>query len=1130
MVCANRAYRPAYRPLWLLLLPMLLAACSACALPLFDPFADATASGGTSYTVGSTVTNQYNPALFNAWYQRGSVSPGTTPLIASGSLSYPGLPASTGNSASFGPAASTSACLELNEPANTQSGMIFCSYMLKLTDISLVPTTPANNPFAAFGDDPSRLPNSIGRLGGRVVTKKVGSGFVLGTSRSASTSDFVYEPDGNAHNVGDVLFVVQGYQQVAGGATNINLWINPSAATFGASSPPAPTLAATSGTTALNSSRARLWAMMCQFATAPSGVIDDVRIATDWATVTGGPAIYSVSSNQTYNAGSTATLNVGAFGGAPLGYQWRKNGSTLNNGGNISGATTSTLTISNILAGDAASYSVVVSNSYSLTNSADVVIAVNDPWITVQPTNQALNPNATAIIQVAASGTPILSYQWYKDSSPLSDNGHITGSLTNKLTITSFNSGDVGTYSVTVMNGLATSISSSNAFIGLTDPSISSQPQSITNAYGTTAIFTVTASGTAPFKYQWHKVGVGDLTDGGNISGSKTNKLTLTGVASADSGTYSVTVSNALGAWVESASAVLTVRDPAIITQPLSLTNVEGTTATFHAAAVGTPGLTYTWYKGVNIIFDDGVKYGGAFTDTLSISNVANTDEDTYTLTVLNGNSASESSVPVTLTVVPPPTPITITIQPTSRKVLAGAKTALAVGYLGSEPTFQWRRNGADVPGATGAAYILSNVQAAVTGSYTVVVSNSINWQTSSPAAVVSIVSSLHLYPTNLAVIRVGDGAQSLTTHGNSMFLDQWGPDGSYLSTMTIPDSGPSALVAIGPTVTITPSSVTGNGLSRSANGRFLVIGAYNTNTTYGGELQTAGAGTIPRGIGLVDDKAQYTLAISSGATGTGNFWRGAVADGTNNYWGYSRTLSTYYLGYDAPGVQVQTLWNNLRSMACFNGSLYCVSAVSGKTGVIRLPGLPTAAITLEQLIDTGSNFTSDCDVSPNGTLIYVADNRAGGSGGGIQRWEFNGSTWNLVYTLSDNVTAGAYYVAADFSGPNPVLYAITADQENNQIVKFTDTGSGSTGTIIAYAGANQNFRGARMGPVATTNTTQPPLSETSAQGSVILNWSGSFFLQSSPVAQGPYTDIINGTRPYTNSTSGSQMFFRLRQ
>jgi hypothetical protein len=344
---------------------------------------------------------------------------------------------------------------------------------------------------------------------------------------------------------------------------------------------------------------------------------------------------------------------------------------------------------------------------------------------------------------------------------------------------------------------------------------------------------------------------------------------------------------------------------------------------------------------------------------------------------------------------------------------------------------------------------------------------------------------------------------------------------------MSLPDSGPNAVVALGPTLTVTPSSVTGNGLSRSANGRFLVFGGYNTNLTFTNELQTTAASVVPRGIGLLDDQGQYTLAVSSTSSSSGNFWRGACYDGTNNYWGFSRTSSTYYFGFDQPAVVIQTDWSNLRSMSIFNSRIYGVSAVSGKTGVMRFSGLPTTTETVEVVINTASNFSSDCEVSPNGNVIYVADSLTTG-GGGIQRWEFNGSAWNLAYTLSDNLAAGAYYVTADFSGANPVVYAVSTEGDNNTIVRFSDTGAGATGTIIGYAGVNQNFRGIRLGPAAAT-VAQPLLSISPASGAVILNWSGSFVLQSATNVTGPYTDVTSAA-PHTNSTSGAQRFFRLRQ
>src|SRR5262249_26965970 len=108
-------------------------------------------------------------------------------------------------------------------------------------------------------------------------------------------------------------------------------------------------------------------------------------------------------------------------------------------------------------------------------------------------------------------------------------------------------------------------------------------------------------------------------------------------------------------------------------------------------------------------------------------------------------------------------------------------------------------------------------------------------------------------------------------------------------------------------------------------------------------------------------------------------------------------------------------------------------------------------------------------------------------------------------------------------------VYAVSTDADNNQIVRFTDTGAGATGTILGYAGVSQNFRGIRLGP-AVAAASRPLLSITRAPGAVILNWTGSFALQSAANVTGLYTDVTNATAPYTNAASGPQKFFRLRQ
>lgn len=94
------------------------------------------------------------------------------------------------------------------------------------------------------------------------------------------------------------------------------------------------------------------------------------------------------------------------------------------------------------------------------------------------------------------------------------------------------------------------SLSWSNVSITTEPPQIISQPQSRTNAVGTTATFTVGVIGTAPFMYQWRK-GVTDVFDGptpggSTISGASTATLTISSARTDDAGNYSVYIQNSV--------------------------------------------------------------------------------------------------------------------------------------------------------------------------------------------------------------------------------------------------------------------------------------------------------------------------------------------------------------------------------------------------------------------------------------------------------------------------------------------------------------------------------------------------------------------------------------------------------
>ena len=113
-------------------------------------------------------------------------------------------------------------------------------------------------------------------------------------------------------------------------------------------------------------------------------------------------------------------------------------------------------------------------------------------------------------------------------------------------------------------------------------PAITTQPASQLVLAGTTATLAVTAGGTQPLIYQWLFYGT-NITDGGNIVGSRTNILTLSNIQSVHAGPYSVVITNAAGS-VTSVEAQVTVFTPpppnVVLVKPVEVTLLAGDEAT----------------------------------------------------------------------------------------------------------------------------------------------------------------------------------------------------------------------------------------------------------------------------------------------------------------------------------------------------------------------------------------------------------------------------------------------------------------------------------------------------------------------------------------------------------------------
>jgi lysophospholipase L1-like esterase len=178
-------------------------------------------------------------------------------------------------------------------------------------------------------------------------------------------------------------------------------------------------------------------------------------------------------------------------------------------------------------------------------------------------------------------------------------------------------------------------------------PGIWIQPQTQTAPAGSNVNFTVTAtSERPPLTYHWFFNGTNALSDGGKVSGSATTALTISNALGADAGAYWVVVGNPAGNTTGWPPALLTVNDPIITNQPVSQTNVAGTTALFSVGAYGTA-PAYQWLK-------DGAPLIDATNVTLTLSAISGTDAASYSVVVSN-SYGNPTSGPAVLVVVPAP-------------------------------------------------------------------------------------------------------------------------------------------------------------------------------------------------------------------------------------------------------------------------------------------------------------------------------------------------------------------------------------------------------------------------------------------------------------------------------------------
>ncbi len=498
------------------------------------------------------------------------------------------------------------------------------------------------------------------------------------------------------------------------------------------------------------------------------------------------PAIAQQPLNQTVISGLKATFIVGATGTGPLAFQWQRNGI------NIPGATSAIYQLSPANTGDnGATFRCIVTSSLGETTSNSATLTVTSQVTRV--TNGVLvqygfdEGNGTTVNDISGNGAPLNLaipnagvVSWVpgglriNSSTLISSAGpaakvHTGVTSTNEVTLEAWIqpanttqkgparivtfSTDPSNRNITLGQGLWDNRPSAlyNARLRTTTTNSNGQPEmsspdgSLTTAL-THVVYTRNAAGAAKLF----------------INGVERAAATIGGTLANWNASYNLGLGNEFNGerpWLGTFHLLavygraLTPSEigqnfsagadppfpPSIVTHPANQAIVEGGTATFSVSATGT-GLAYQWLK-------DGAVIPNAVAASYTTPPLSESDEGASYRCLVYNNAGSVQSDSAVITV--DTSPLAIVSHPANTVVQQGTTAVFIVSATGTPPlSYQWQRNGINIPGATGATYITPPVTLSDNGAvYRCLVSNANGTITSNSAILTISTSSLAIGP-----------------------------------------------------------------------------------------------------------------------------------------------------------------------------------------------------------------------------------------------------------------------------------------------------------------------------------------------------------------------------------------------
>lgn len=487
-----------------------------------------------------------------------------------------------------------------------------------------------------------------------------------------------------------------------------------------------------------------LWGSGAVSAIVPTDIDGEVRTKPYMGADEIRPAIRFVQQPQSRYACLGESFNLVAIAevtvGATTTYQWFKDGVEL------TGQTGAILNFGGVGYPASGVFTCLVkatdgTNNVQLMSNEASIIVVRTTSIIANPVSKPVATGSTVMLQMEAEaiGGPANfnpTYQWkkrywsptsvaYLDSN-VTDNGRITGSNSNRLTIR--NVGRVDTmdqYVCTVVGYCGTATTKSARLFIPTIAASNNTPNVCVG--GVVQIECSAIPGAVPgasVSYQWMKDGVA-VTDNANTSGSMTKVLTIGNATVANAGDYTcVCTYGEDGDPIPSNTITVALSVAVAITaQPVGDTLCVGSELKLTVAATGS-GATYQWMKGTTSI-------PTAVANTYTVASATANDAGTYSVVVTNScGGVTSRTVDVFVNTAP-----SVTTQPTNAAVTEGDQIKFSVVATGTDTLrYQWMKDGTAIAGANAATFTIDKAVGSDTGTYRCIVTNDCGSDTSAQA------------------------------------------------------------------------------------------------------------------------------------------------------------------------------------------------------------------------------------------------------------------------------------------------------------------------------------------------------------------------------------------------------------